>query len=69
MKLMEPRELRRLARVGVAFEMARLTALMEQLSEPEDRVAIPRRSMSAAAKKAISKRMKAYWREKRKGAK
>ena len=76
MKLMEPRELRRLARIGVELEQARLNALMEQLSEPETGAAAegprqfsqdrPRRKMSVAAKKAISRRMKAMWKERRK---
>ncbi len=76
MKLMEPRELRRLARIGVELEQARLAALMEQLKEPEMETAAegprqfsqdrPRRKMSMAARKAISLRMKAMWKERRK---
>ena len=74
MELLDPRELRRLARIGVELEIARLTALMGQLSDgtpaaegprqfSNDK---PRRKMSVAAKKAISRRMKAMWKERRK---
>lgn len=74
--MFDQNELRRLAAAGVRMEIARLTALADQLETPirprafkrSPQVASdgnsspkPRRKMSAAARKAISLRMKAHW--------
>jgi hypothetical protein len=74
--LMDPRELRRLARIGIELDIARLNALLDQLKEPAAKPVQEgqrqfsndtkrRKPMSAAAKKAISRRMKALWKERR----
>lgn len=69
---MDQKELHRLALAGVRLEIERLNALARSLEgQPSPaadgrRVSRKRPPMSAAARKAISLRMKARWAEKRK---
>ena len=75
---MDQRTLRELAREGVQARIAKLQAEIEQLSSlfpglradnSQKRTARPKRRLSAAHRAALSKRMRAVWREKRRKVK